>query len=328
MLFSRSSPPGKIEQNGPQGLTTSSRPTRTTKARVGIALGSGVARGWAHIGVLRVLADAGIEPDVVCGTSIGALIGGAYVGGWIAGLETWALELTKVGLARLLDFKLGHGGLIAGRRIVSLFDNGTTEHLIERLPKRFASVCTDLDTGHEVWLQRGNLFDAIRASSALPGVVPPVRIDGQRLLDGAIVNPVPVSVCRALGANLVVAVNLNSDVSVAGTLTAASELEAAEERAILNRMKSLPGAELLRQLFSRWNDEPSILGVMARTMNIVQDRITRSRLAGDPPDVTIEPRLASIGIFQFDRARECIAAGEAAAELAIPALQEILKRFP
>ena len=243
------------------------RTNTTSRLRLGIALGSGIARGWAHIGVLRALGRVGIEPDIVCATSIGALVGGAYVGGWIDPLEAWARELTRVGLARLLDIQLGHGGLIAGRRIVNIFDDGKTERLIQNLPKRFASVCTDLDTGHEVWLQQGNLFDAIRASCALPGVVPPVSVDGQRLLDGAIVNPVPVSVCRALGATMVIAVNLNADISEAGVPAAAGDLEAGEESAILSRMKNLPGAELMRQLFSRWNGEPSILSVMARTMN-------------------------------------------------------------
>src|SRR6516165_4588711 len=299
----------------------------TSRLRLGIALGSGIARGWAHIGVLRALGRVGIEPDIVCGTSIGALVGGAYVGGWIDPLEAWARELTRVGLARLLDIQLGHGGLIAGRRIVNIFDDGKTERLIQNLPKRFASVCTNLDTGHEVWLQQGNLFDAIRASWALSGIVPPVSIDGQRLLDGAIVNPVPVSVCRALGATMVIAVNLNADISEAGVPAAAGDLEAGEESAILSRMKNLPGAELMRQLFSRWNGEPSILGVMARTMNIVQDRICRSRLAGDPPDVTIAPKLGHIGIFQLERARESIEAGEAAVAEVVPLLKDGWRRF-
>ena len=277
--------------------------------------------------MLRALGRVGIEPNIVCGTSIGALVGGAYVGGWIDPLEAWARELTRVGVARLLDIQLGHGGLIAGRRIVNIFDDGKTERLIQNLPKRFASVCTDLDTGHEVWLQQGNLFDAIRASCALPGVVPPISIDGQRLLDGAIVNPVPVSVCRALGATMVIAVNLNADISESGFSAAAGDLAAGEESAILSRMKNLAGTELVRQLFSRWNGEPSILGVMARTMNIVQDRISRSRLAGDPPDVTIAPKLGHIGIFQLDRARESIEAGEAAVVEAVPLLKDGLRRF-
>ena len=299
----------------------------TSRLRLGIALGSGIAWGWAHIGVLRALGRVGIEPDIVCGTSIGALVGGAYVGGWIDPLEAWARELTRVGLARLLDIQLGHGGLIAERRIVNIFDDGKTERLIQNLSKRFASVCTDLDTGHEVWLQQGNLFDAIRASCALPGVVPPVSVDGQRLLDGAIVNPVPVSACRALGATLVIAVNLNADISEPGFSTAAGDLAAGEESVILSRMKNLPGTELVRQLFSRWNGEPSILGVMARTMNIVQDRISRSRLAGDPPDVTIAPKLGHIGIFQLERARESIEAGEAAVAEVVPLLKDGLRRF-
>jgi NTE family protein len=301
--------------------------TRTTATRVGIALGSGVARGWAHIGVLRALERAGVQPDIVCGTSIGALVGGIYLGGRLDALETWARELTKVKLARLFDYELGRGGLVSGRRIMRLFDGGASETLIEQLPRRFACVCTDLDTGHEVWIQQGNLSEAILASCALPGVAPPVNFDGRWLLDGALVNPIPVSVCRALGAQLVIAVNLNADIFGSGTLKAAGELEAADERAIARRMKNLPGAELLRQLVSRWNDQPSILSVMARSLTIVQDRISRSRLAGDPPDVTIAPKLKHIGVFQFDRARESIEAGEAAVEPLVPAIRDTLRRF-
>jgi NTE family protein len=303
------------------------KPCPASRLRVGIALGSGIARGWAHIGVLKALARAGIEPDIICGTSIGALVGGAYAAGCLDALESWARELTKAGLARFLDFQFGHGGLIAGRRVVGAFNNGAAELQIENLPKRFACVATDPDTGHEVWLQHGSLLEAIRASCALPGMVSPVTFDGQRLLDGAIVNPVPVSVCHALGATLVIAVNLNADVSEAGSLATASELEAGEERAILSRVGNLPGAALLRQLFTRWNGEPSILGVMSRTMNIVQDRISRSRLAGDPPDVTIAPKLGGIGIFQLERARDVIEAGEAAVDPSLPLLGDAMRRF-
>jgi NTE family protein len=296
------------------------RPSPTSKLRIGVALGSGIARGWAHIGVRKALERAGIEPDIVCGTSTGALVGGAYAAGCLTRLESWARELTKAGLTRFLDFQLGHGGLIGSRRIVGAFNDGPAETLIENLPKRFACVSTDLDTGHEVWLQQGNLLEAIRALCALPGVISPITIDGQRLLDGAIVDPVPVSACRAFGATYVIAVNLNADVSEPNGLASADELDAGEERAILNRVGNLPRADLVRHLFSRWNGAPSILGVMGRTLNIVQDRIGRSRLAGDPPDVIIAPKLGSIGILQLERAQEVIGAGEAAVDSALPLL--------
>src|SRR5258708_27136682 len=192
---------------------------------IGLALGSGGARGWAHIGVLRALERNGIKPDIVCGTSIGALIGGVYLGGRLDELEAWARRLNRLRLSRLFDLQLGYGGLIMGRRIMEIFDRELKHCAIEDLPARFACVTTEYGTGHEVWLQNGNLLEAVRASYALPGLFAPVKVDGRWLLDGALVNPVPVSVCRALGARVVIAVNLNSDAF--GPRTSATETELA-----------------------------------------------------------------------------------------------------
>lgn len=300
---------------------------KASKMSIGIALGSGIARGWAHIGVLRGLERLGIEPAIVCGTSIGALIGGVYLGEGLDRLEAWARELNRLKMTRLFDFQIGRGGLIAGRRIMQIFDEELHAVMIEDLPARFACACTDLDTGHEVWLQSGKLLEAVRASYALPGLFPPVKIDGRWLLDGALVNPIPVSICRALGARVVIAVNLNADMFDVASLGAERELEAADERALITRLKNLPGADLMRQLFSHRTDEPSVLSVMARSLHFLQDRISRARLAGDPPDVTIAPRLGQIGILQFDRAAESIRAGEEAVDLAAPVLEEVLRRY-
>jgi NTE family protein len=296
--------------------------------RIGLALGSGVARGWAHIGVLRGLERLGIKPDIIAGTSIGALIGGVYLAGRLDGLEAWARNLNKLRLTRMFDFQLGHGGLIGGRRIMQIFDNELHDMQIEDLSADFASVCTDLDTGHEVWLQRGNLMTAVRASYALPGLFAPIEVDGRWLLDGALVNPIPVSVCRALGAHVVIAVNLNADVFEPDMPPPPHEVEVGDERALARRLKGLPGADLVRQFFTHSNDEPSMFGVMARSFNIAQDRISRSRLAGDPPDVIVAPRIAHIGLFQFDRADSSISAGEAAVEQSAGAIDEALRRFP
>ena len=292
--------------------------------RIGIALGSGGARGWAHIGVLRALESHGIKPGIVCGTSIGALIGGVYLGGRLVELEDWARRLNKRRLSRLFDVQLGYGGIIAGRRIMHLFDAEFRNRRIEDLPARFACIATEYDTGHEVWLQKGNLLEAIRASYALPGLLPPVQINGHWLLDGALVNPVPASVCRALGARLVIAVNLNTEFGENATGVNGDAGLAAE--AILESVNGSSGVPLVRQLFARRNCAPSMLSVVASSINIVQDRLTRSRLAGEPPDVTIAPKIGGIGIMQFDRAKEGIAAGEQAVEDAAPALDHALRR--
>jgi len=318
---------------------------RASDFRIGLALGSGVARGWAHIGVLRALERLGIKPDIVCGASIGALVGGVYLGGRLDELEAWARQLNKVRLSRLFDFQLGNGGLIAGRRIMQIFDRDLHARAIEDLPARFACVTTEFGTGHEVWLQSGNLLEAVRASYALPGLFPPVKIDGRWLLDGALVNPVPVSVCRALGARVVIAVNLNADAfgqdftgqetvgqdadgqDPADLESAGMEEASAAKQTVATAAIGLPGAALIRELFSRDNDAPSLFSVMSSSLNIVQDRLTRSRLAGDPPDVTIAPKLADIGLMQFDRAAESIAAGERAVESAGAALRDAMRRL-
>ncbi|PKU23181.1 patatin [Telmatospirillum siberiense] len=292
--------------------------------RIGIALGSGIARGWAHIGILRALESRGIVPDIVCGTSVGAFVGGAYAAGRLDALETWARDLKKFSLSRLFDVQFAHGGLIAGRKMMQIFEEELPEIRIEDLPLRFACVSTDLDTGHEVWIQDGPLIEAVRASSAVPGILPPVRFDGRRLIDGALVNPIPVSVCRALGAHIVIAVDLNTDVFEAGWQRTTTEIGDTDEKAIVGRIKSLPGADFIRHLFRHQNHEPSVLGVMARSLDIIQNRTSRIRLASDPPDVKLTPQLGGIGMLQFDRAAEVIAAGTAAVEEAEAALNELL----
>lgn len=294
--------------------------------RIGIALGSGIARGWAHIGILRALQSKGIVPDIICGTSVGAFVGGAYAAGRLDALEAWTRDLKRFTVSRLFDVQFAHGGLIAGRKMMQIFEEELPSARIEDLPIRFACVCTDLDTGHEVWIQEGSLIEAIRASSAVPGMLPPVNVDGRRLIDGALVNPIPVSVCRALGAHIVIAVDLNTDVFEAGWQRTTTEIADSDEKAIVSRIKSLPGADFIRHLFRHQNQEPSVLGVLARSLDIIQNRTSRIRLASDPPDVKLMPRLGGVGMLQFDRAAEIIAAGVAAVDEAEAVLTEILPR--
>jgi NTE family protein len=183
---------------------------KSGKPLIGVALGSGSARGWSHIGVLRTLIDAGIEPDIVCGSSIGALVGAAYVDGDLDRLEEWTRSLTMQTVIGFLDFSLG-SGLIKGEKLIEFFRSHFVDRDITELPLPFGAVATDLQSGREIWLREGPVSDAVRASIALPGLFTPYRYQEKWLVDGGLVNPVPVSLCRAMGADWVIAVDTNSD---------------------------------------------------------------------------------------------------------------------
>jgi NTE family protein len=319
-------------RNGDRGAEATPDPKQPIVERptIGLALGGGAARGFAHIGILRVLLEHNIVPDVVVGTSIGAVVGGAYVAGHLDTLETWALALTKRGILGYLDVSLSGAGLIGGNRLALQLENAIGGNYIDKLPKRFAAITTEVSTGHEIWLTRGRLVDALRASYALPGIFPPVRIGGRWLVDGALVNPVPVSAARALGARLVIAVNLNADMLGRGSTISSHGSDENDERMRreLNRprngFRSMFGPEraVKRQFIDA--GRPGIPTVMVEAFNIMQDRITRARLAGDPPDVLISPRLNEVGWFDFHRARAAIDVGALAAKRALEPIAEAI----
>ena len=300
------------------------------RLKIGLALGGGAARGWSHIGVVRVLHEAGIIPDVIAGCSIGAVVGGCYAAGKFDELEAFALSLTKRRVMGFLDFHLTGSGLIAGGRLQKLLDQDLTDRRVETLPMRFCTIATELGTGHEIWLTRGPLVQAMRASYALPGVFDPVLIGGRWLMDGALVNPIPITAARALGADIVICVNLNSEVRARGTViqsyeatepqTDEEEIEAAMVEP--KRWALFPNGRGGR---NRRPNAPGIATVMVDAFNITQDRIARSRLAGDPPDVMIAPKLAKMGLFEFHRAEECIDLGRQAAERALPDICEMIR---
>jgi NTE family protein len=300
-----------------------------TKPLIGIALGGGAARGWAHIGVLKALVDAGLEPDIVAGTSIGAVAGACYVTDRLGALEDFAAGLTRRRVFGFLDFNFAGSGLITGQRLSSRLEAHLQDFCIERLERKFVAVATELGTGHEVWLNKGSLVNALKASFALPGIFRPVKINGRWLIDGALVNPVPVSVCRALGARIVVAVTLSSDSVNRGSVIhdqeVLAELTVPPEEAKLPGKNGRAAIHLLhRQIFGRSDGAPGISAVMMDAINITQDRIARSRLAGDPPDVMIAPKLSPVGLFEFHRAEECIELGKQAAERALPDILELM----
>lgn len=304
--------------------------------KIGLALGGGAARGWAHIGVVKALHDAGIRPDIIAGTSIGAVVGGCYAAKRLDQLEGFARELTPRRIFGYMDFNLAGTGLLNGQRLCERLDRHLGDQLIEDLGTRFTAVATEVGTGHEHWLSRGRMVDAVRASYALPGIFKPVRVGGRWLFDGALVNPIPVSVCRALGARYVIAVNLNFDVLGRGSVMPVTEMNYDEdddaEKANIATLeppaKGMRGL-LQRQIFGRGDGAPGFSTVMVDAFNIVQDRIARSRLAGDPPDAMISPRLQDIGLFDFHRADELINRGsQAVARQLDDIVREIDTRAP
>ncbi|WP_333822790.1 patatin-like phospholipase family protein [Pinisolibacter sp.] len=297
---------------------------RLRRPKVGLALGGGAARGWAAIGVVRRLHEAGIVPDVVAGTSMGAVVGACDLAGRLGCLETFALELTPRRVLSLLDLRFGGSGLIDGSRLANLLTERLGDIRVEDLKRPFTAVATELATGHEIWMNSGRLIEALRASYALPGVFEPVRVAGRILVDGALVNPVPVSVCRALGAELVIAVNLSTDTFAHGTVVQTLRAEAAANDTRHEGLADRVGRGLFRRFFDGDDGRPGLTGVMMESFNIIQDRITRSRLAGDPPDVTIAPRLGHIGLFDFHRADEAIDIGATATDRAVADIRSLV----
>src|SRR5574340_809091 len=293
--------------------------------RIGLALGSGSARGWAHIGVIRGLREAGIEPDIVCGTSIGALVGAAYANNDLDRLAQWVKGLTWQAVVGFMDFSL-NGGMIKGQKLVDFFRHNFVDLEIPRLPRPFAAVTTDLGNGRELWLRDGLVSDAVRASIALPGLFTPVERDGRLLVDGGLVNPVPVSLCRAMGADIVIAVDLNADLlgrrfKATPTETARPPALAEEnEKPAADSVMARIQASMAQFTSSRGTAAraPAMLDVLATSINIMQVLITRSRLAGEPADVMITPLLADLGLLDFHKGDAAIDAGRRAVEAAMP----------
>jgi NTE family protein len=299
---------------------------------IGLALGGGAARGFAHIGIVRTLIAHGIVPNVVVGTSIGAVVGGAYAAGHLDTLEQWARSLQPRNILGYLDIRLNGSGLIGGDKLASQLEAAIGPALIEDLPLKFATVATEVRTGHEIWLTHGRMVDAMRASYALPGIFSPVLVGDRWLVDGALVNPVPVSAARALGAEIVIAANLSSDVFTHSTTiyshgapvdAPVAAIEAAPPKRGFGKFFS-PERTMKREFFGSAG-RPGISSVMVDAFNIMQDRITRARLAGDPPDLLITPRVGQIGWFDFHRADDLIAHGARAAERAIDSIQEAIQ---
>ena len=306
--------------------------TSSSKPKLALALGGGAARGWAHVGVIRALQARGIEPDMVCGTSIGALVGAAFACGELDRFEAWIRRLSLLDIASFMDFSL-NGGLIKGEKLMGFFSKTFEDRPIETLSMPFGAVACDLHTGAEVWLREGSIARAVRSSIALPGLLTPTHHLGKTLVDGGLVNPVPVSLARAMGADVVIAVDLNAD--LIGRHFKSDDSQESDAEAEPEHQASW--FEQIQQKVPakwrlRWPDKsgqdspavPSLFDVVASSINIMQVRITRSRMAGEPPDAIVTPRLAHLGLMDFHRGEQAMEEGRMALERALETIEELL----
>ena len=237
-------------------------------------------------------------------------------------LEVWARSLTKIDVWRLLDASFTGGGVMRGNRLMRTVGEHLQDQMIERLTRPFGAVAVDLYSGQEAWIQTGSMLEAVRASSGLPGLFTPTLHNGRWLIDGGVLNPVPVTMCRALGADYVIAVSLNRPVEKRNA-----------DRAKTDRADTPQGSsssEEGTELFARWSgllenfvssirsdrqpSEPGMIEVVYTTINIMQDQISRSRMSGDPPDLIVTPDLRHFHLMDFHRAAEAIEAGRAAVD--------------
>ena len=294
---------------------------------IGLALGSGSSRGWAHIGIINALHAQGIFPDIVCGTSIGSLVGASYVSNTLTDLEEWVLSLTKFETARFFEINSSMNGFVNTERLHHFLNKyvASDNSLIEDLAKRYASVATELETGREVWLTKGPVLEAVWSSISLPGLFPAIKNNNKWLVDGGLVNPVPVSVCRALGADVVIAVNLNGDI-VGKHFEKSKPIVQQATQGVVGKLTDFV-TEYTASIFSttKIDDQPpNLFEAIAGSVNITQDRITRSRMAGDPPDILLTPKLSHIGLLEFYRASEAISEGKECVRRMMPMIQHVL----
>lgn len=296
--------------------------------RIGLALGSGSSRGWAHIGVIKTLEAHGIQPEVVTGCSIGALVGAAYVTGRLGELEDWVCSLSRLDVARFLEISAGFSGFVNRERLHEFLNHYVCgdDTQIESIDKAFAAVATDLASGTEVWFSKGLLIEAVWASISLPGLFPAIRQNNRWLVDGGLVNPVPISTCRSYGAELVIAVNLNGDIAGKHFRKASPTFEIEQAEEDRSWMDTL--ARTVKEYSTSWfsnnnttDHAPNLFDSIAGSINITQDRITRFRIAADPPDFLITPAVIHVGPLEFHRAAELIAAGAKATEALIPEIK-------
>lgn len=294
---------------------------------LGLALGGGGALGWAHIGALRALEENGLKPDVIAGTSIGALVGACVITDALDTLEETARAMSWRRMLAYADPQIGKPGILKGAAIIADLERHLGSCLIEELGRPFAAVASDLMSGTEVRLVTGPLEEAVRASISIPGVFLPVERDGQLLVDGGLVNPVPVSAARALGAEVVVAIDITGDYR--GRARAAGiAMPGTSVAPVAPRRKGVAGLAqgASRRLLRRSAARPGLYSVAMTSVALMMRELALAKLALDPPDVHVVPPVGHISPIEFDRAVDLIEAGRTAMQAALPALKQAMKR--
>jgi NTE family protein len=287
---------------------------------IGLALGAGGARGWAHIGVIEALRELKVPIDIVCGCSSGALVAASYASGRFEPLAELARSMTLLKMASFFDFSMDGGGLIEGRNVLKFFEEHVEDADIEACAVKFGAVATELNSGREIWFTRGSILDAVRASIALPGLMTPMLVNNRWLVDGTLVNPLPASLCWAMGADVVIAVNLSGDLAARAAAPVNAEEDAPAEAAkgaswLAQLREMLPidfGDAAKAAAEATGIARPSYLEVLANSSLVMHNFITRVRLAVDPVDVLIAPAVDAIGVLEFHKAEAAIEAGRAA----------------
>jgi NTE family protein len=299
--------------------------------KLGIALGGGGAKGFAHIGILQVFQEHGIEFDVVTGTSIGALVGAVYAGGSLAQLEQTAESIKLKDIPLLLSPSWSLSGFFSGQSALEMLETLVPFETIEQLPKTFAAVSVDLATEQLVVMDSGNISEAVRASISIPAIFTPVRRQQQILVDGGLLEPIPVELCRALGATHVIAVDLF------GNRQEAPMTEAPDKSILpihltnaLSYLRSLPD-RLMQQISASGNDRasgnsPSVnfIEIIEATLAISQRQLTLARLDEHPADTLLQPAVSKVGLLDFHRGAPVIELGRKCAEACLP---EILQTY-
>lgn len=291
--------------------------TRQAKSAIALALGTGGARGLAHIGAIEAVEAAGYRIVAVSGSSMGALIGGIYAAGKLDVYRDWVCALQKMDVLKLVDWTLSGAGLIKGERIIGVLRELIGDVEIEELPIPFTAVATDLDREREVWLSRGSLFEAIRASIAIPTIFRPHPIRGHRLVDGGLMNPLPVTPLLQSPSDYKVAVNVN------GPPETLAATRAPVEEAASSGLRSRVAAFVKRTIGNHAENghEPGWIDTLTQSLELMQENLSSFRLAADRPDLVIEvPRNAS-AVYEFYRASELIDLGRERAERALAAWQ-------
>jgi len=297
----------------------------TKKKKIGLALGSGSARGWSHIGVIQSLKEHDIPLDIVCGSSMGAVVGGAYAAGILSSLEELAREFSWLDFLKFMDVSLSRRGLLNGNRITEFFRDKISDMNIENLQIPYGAVAVELYTGEEIAILNGPLIDALRASFSFPGLFTPFHKDNQWFIDGGLINPVPVSLCRAMGADIVIAVNLNDGILQKRVFMHSSDanlpsLDKPADTLMDYLSAKFPFLKRMENQDSRSEKIPNMIEVMMKSIYIMQDRITKQRMVEDPPDISITPRLSDVSLLDFNKARDVIEEGQRATLVKLPAI--------